>query len=85
VNMMAAPDYRVWAAVSLSNLMNVPDMPCLSEFIIWQDNDWDKPQAIAAFERAVLRLRGFGKPVRIIAPKAHKDANDILLAHRANF
>lgn len=82
VNMMAAPMYRIWAAVSLSNLMNVPDMPCVSEWIVWQDNDWDKPQAQAGFQAAIARLQAFGKPVRIIAPKNHKDANDLLLAHR---
>lgn len=77
---LAKPDLRIWAAVSLSNYHNIPDMPCISEFILCRDNDWDKPQAVESFNRAAMRLKGFGKPVRIAPPPIGKDANDVLLA-----
>lgn len=80
VNMIARPDLRIWCALSLSNLANVPDMPCVSDFIVWQDGDWGNAQAEAGFRSAIARLMGHGKPVKIVPPSRNrtlKDANDI--------
>lgn len=77
---VADPDLRMWAAGSLSGLLYVPDHPAVSGYLIFQDNDWGKPQAKRLFNRAVGRIRGFGKPVEVIAMSAEwgKDVNDAL-------
>jgi hypothetical protein len=76
---LAAPEMRVWAAGSLPGLMAVPDHDCASGFLVVKDNDWGKPQAAALFDKAVARLRSFGKPVEVIAPPGQaKDVNDYL-------
>jgi hypothetical protein len=72
----AAPELRVWCAGSLAGYGAVPDHPCVSSWVVAQDNDWGKPQAAALFERAVARLKGFKKPVRVIASELGKDFND---------
>lgn len=81
---MARPDLRVWAAGSLAGLGAVPDHACAKGWLIFQDNDWNKPQAQKLFKRAVARIRGFGKPVEVIAMPAGwgKDVNDAIT--RAN-
>lgn len=66
----ARPDYRVWAAGSLS-LMGLLDWPaCASAVVLLRDNDWDKPEAVAAFERveAHWRAQARGRPVVVVAP-----------------
>lgn len=77
---MVRPDLRVWAAGSLAGLLAVPDHPCARGWLIFQDNDWNKPQAQKQFARAVARIRGFGKPVEVIAMPAGwgKDVNDAI-------
>jgi hypothetical protein len=50
---LAAPQHRVWAMISLSNMANVaarlPD--CIDSVIVHRQNDWDKPAAVAQFDR----------------------------------
>lgn len=77
---VADPDLRMWAAGSLSGLLYVPDHAAISGYLIFKDNDWGKPQATRLFNRAVARIRGFGKPVEVIAVPADwgKDINDAL-------
>lgn len=72
----AAPELRVWCAGSLAGYGAVPDHACVSAWIVARDNDWGKPQAAALFERALARLTGLGKPVRVIASAMGKDFND---------
>jgi hypothetical protein len=72
----AAPELRVWCAGSLAGYGAIADHPCVSGFILARDNDWGKPQAARLFDRAVRRLAGFGKPVRVIAAAIGKDFND---------
>lgn len=71
---------RVFAAGSLSGLMGVPDHPSVRGYLVAKDNDWGKPQAQALFDRALARLRAFGKPVEELAMPADwgKDVNDAL-------
>ena len=52
---MACPEYRCWAAGSLGNLGNVPGLPCISDFLVCQDNDWAKPGAQKQFRSAIRR------------------------------
>lgn len=75
---LATPELRVWAAGTLGNMAAVPDHPCVSGWILARDNDDGKPQAIAAFDKAVKHFRQTGKPVAVIASPAGKDFNDLL-------
>jgi hypothetical protein len=74
------PRLRMHAAGSLSHLMGIPDHPAARGYLIFKDNDWNNPQATAAFEAAVARAKGFGKPVEALAMPAAwgKDVNDAL-------
>ncbi|TPW33230.1 hypothetical protein FJU08_01305 [Martelella alba] len=74
------PELRMWATGSLPGLLSLPDHASASAYIIFQDNDWGKPQARALFRRAVARIRSFGKPVQVLAMPASwgKDVNDAL-------
>ncbi len=76
----AVPDIRFWAAGSLSGLRSVPDHPAVSAWIVFKDNDWGKPQAQKEFNRAIARLKGFGKPVEVVSMPADwgKDVNDAI-------
>lgn len=76
---VARPDCRVWAAGSLS-LMGLLDWPpCASAVVLAADNDWDKPQAVAAFEKveAHWRSQALGRPVHVVRAAAGKDFNDM--------
>lgn len=67
---VARPDYRVWAAGSLS-LMGLLDWPdCASAVVLLRDNDWEKAEAIAAFERVERhwQRQAQGRPVHVVAP-----------------
>lgn len=79
---IVTPSLRMWAAGSLPGLLYVPDHACAKGFLVFKDNDWGKPQAQALFDRAIARLRGFGKPVETIAMPADwgKDVNDAINA-----
>lgn len=77
---LAAPQHRVWAMISLSNMANVaarlPD--CIDSVIVHRQNDWDKPSAVAAFDRGLQALRDTGRMVAEVAAAAGKDLNDTL-------
>ncbi len=77
---LADDSLRVHAAGSLSGFLGVPDLPCAKGYLIARDNDWDKPQAVEQFDRALAHFRSFGKPVEEIAMPREwgKDANDVL-------
>jgi len=68
------------AAGSLSGYLHVPDHACIKGYLIFRDNDWDKPQAVELFDRALARFKSFGKPVTEVAMPAAwgKDTNDVL-------
>jgi hypothetical protein len=71
---------RVHAAGSLAHLMGIPDHPAARGYLVFEDNDWGKPQAQAQFVAALTRLKSFGKPVERLAMPASwgKDVNDAL-------
>jgi len=75
---LACPELRCWAAGSLANLLSVPDHGCADSWILAQDNDWGKDQALALFERAVRHFETTGKPVSVVASSSGKDFNDLL-------
>lgn len=80
--MLAMPDHRVWAAGTLGNLRHVPVLPCVASITVCADNDWDKPQAIAALDDAVAALKRAGKPVFVARAPRGKDMNDLLKGSR---
>lgn len=77
---LAAPQHRVWAMISLSNMANVatrlPD--CIDSVIVHRQNDWDKPSAVAAFDRGLAALRATGRMVAEVHATIGKDLNDTL-------
>jgi hypothetical protein len=73
----ARPDYRVWAAGSLS-LMGLVDWPaCASAVVLLGENDW-KPEARKAFEAVRLhwQAQAKGRPVEVVASAVGSDFND---------
>ena len=79
---LARPDCRVWAAGSLS-LMGLIDWPeCAAAVVLAADNDWEKPEAVRAFERveAHWRQQAQGRPVHVVRSRAGKDFNDWAMA-----
>jgi len=76
---LATPELRTIAAGSLSGLLHMPDLACVESWLVARDNDWGKPQAAEIFDRAMTRLRSFGKPVEeISAIGGAKDFNDMV-------
>lgn len=75
---MMTPEFRVHAAGSLPGLAAYTPPACASEIIVAADNDWNKPQAQAQLAKAVERLRGFGKPLKVVRSPEGKDFNDLL-------
>ena len=77
---LADPELRMDAAGSLSGYLHIPDHAAAEGHLLFRDNDWDKPQAVALFDQALARMRGFGKPVEAVAMPAAwgKDTNDVL-------
>jgi hypothetical protein len=75
----ARPDYRVWAAGSLS-LMGLLDWPaCASAIVLLGENDWS-PEARRAFERveAHWRKQAQGRAVVTVHPAEGSDFNDMV-------
>lgn len=79
--LIAAPEYRAAAAVSLGNMQGLALPPAIEGVIILAQND-TKPQAITALERVVAHFHELGKRVRLARPDpSAKDVNE--LAQRA--
>jgi hypothetical protein len=77
----ARPDYRVWAAGSLS-LMGLFDWPeCASAVVLLGENDW-KPEARRAFERVEQhwRKQAKGRPLVVVNATRGSDLNDMVKA-----
>jgi hypothetical protein len=75
---MGRADLRLWAAASLSNLPEVPRLPCVSDFLVFADNDWGKPQAMAGLDKGCEALRATGAGVAVARAFVGKDFNDQL-------
>ncbi|WP_414462938.1 toprim domain-containing protein [Hyphomicrobium sp. DY-1] len=77
---IAAPQYRVWCAGSLSNLANIKLPECVDEVIVCADNDWGKSQAQQLLERGIDALGSQNVVVRVARSNRGKDMNDALVA-----
>lgn len=75
---IARPDLRVWAAGTLGNIGEIVLPDCADQVIVAADNDWDKPQAIKALDKALAKLAAQGRPVRVARSPIGKDFNDVL-------
>lgn len=73
----ARPDYRVWAAGSLSLMHGFAWPECASAIVLLRDNDW-APEAMEAFKRveAHWREQAKGRPVHVAASAVGSDFND---------
>jgi hypothetical protein len=75
---MARPQYRVIAAISLSNIGALVLPPDMGPLIILAQRD-EKQGAIDALERAVARHQSAGRDVRLAyPPKGVKDYNELV-------
>lgn len=71
------PDWRVLAAVSISNFANLELPPQLRDVVLIGDRDGENSQAMAAREAALHRWRTEGRRVRVaLPPEGFKDFND---------
>ncbi|KQW22128.1 hypothetical protein ASC80_01655 [Afipia sp. Root123D2] len=77
---LAAPEFRTWGMISLSNMVNVAGRlpPCCDAAIIHRQNDWDKPQAVKQFDAGLAAFRASGRAVAELAAPVGKDINDTL-------
>jgi hypothetical protein len=76
---MALPEARTFAAGSLAGLLHMPDLACIDAWLVARDNDWGKDQAKAQFDKAMSRIKSFGKPAEeVSATGGAKDFNDMV-------
>lgn len=76
---VAMPEARTFAAGSLAGLLHLPDLPCVDAWLVSRDNDWSNPQAADQFDRAMTRIKSFGKPAEALsATGGAKDFNDMV-------
>jgi hypothetical protein len=76
----ACPEFRVIAAISLSNMGTVELPPAARTVRLWRQND-SKPAPIAAFNRALEAHFGAGRQVLVPEiPASMKDVNDLVCA-----
>lgn len=82
---LARPDWRVAAAVSLTNLRNLhfpggggPGGPNITDIVLCKDNDWGNDAARRALDEGVAALVNAGHAVRIAESPVGKDFNDLL-------
>lgn len=76
---LAKPELRAMAAVSLSNMGTIVLPAAIEGVFILAQNDGDNPDAARALERAIRNFQAAGKRVRLARPPAHvKDINELL-------
>jgi len=76
---IAAPEYRVVAAVSLSNMANLALPPAIGTVIIAAQNDAPGSAATRALDRVIAKFLNEGRRVKVARPPPEvKDLNDVL-------
>lgn len=75
---VAAPRYRTWPMISLSNMEHVANrLPAfVDSVIVHRQNDWLKPEAIAQFDRGMAAMRRGGRIAVEVEAFGGKDLND---------
>jgi phage/plasmid primase-like uncharacterized protein len=80
---VAAPEYRVIAAVSLGNMANITLPTAIGTIIIAAQNDAPGSSAARALDRVIAKFLAEGRRVKIARPPPDiKDLNDLLQASR---
>lgn len=74
---LAAPEARVWACLSLSNIANAPVWLGCVESVVWARENDVKAQAIEQAERVGDALAAHGKPVIGMRPIGGNDFADM--------
>jgi hypothetical protein len=70
---------RVWACGSLSGFAHAPVwLDCVSEIVVWRDNNHGNPQARKQFDAALEELERWGKRVSVLASHVGDDFNDLM-------
>jgi hypothetical protein len=75
---IAAPQFRTWAFISLGNLANVVLPECIDGVIVHRQNEWENRVAVAGFDRGKRALEAQGVAVAEVHAMAGKDLNDTL-------
>lgn len=75
---MALPDYRILAAISISNFQNIELPKNIGTVLIAADNDGNNQQAVKAIDSATTRFLKEGRKVYIARSPVGKDFNDYL-------
>jgi len=79
---LACPEYRVIAAVSLSNFRNIELPEIIKDVIIAADNDQGNIKAMDSLDVAISHFMRQGRRVSIARSSVGKDFNDLLQANR---
>lgn len=81
---MEVPEYRVLAAVSLSNMAAIELPPAIGTVIIAAQNDPPGSPAASALQRTINTFLRQGRRVKVARPPPTiKDFNDLLLGGAA--
>lgn len=80
---LACPEYRVLAAISVSNFGNLHLPPAITDVVIAADNDAPDSPAGKALGHAVNRFMDQGRTVAVARAPMGKDYNDLLMMHEA--
>ncbi|YBV97544.1 toprim domain-containing protein [Phyllobacteriaceae bacterium JZ32] len=76
---IAAPEARVWAGGSITNMGNAPvHLDCVSQIILARDNNHNNPQAQRQLEQTIEKLARSGKPLEVINSHLGDDFNDLM-------
>jgi hypothetical protein len=75
---MAAPQFRTWAFISLGNLAGLKLPECIDGVIVHRQTEWSNRTAVSSFERGKASIEAQGVPVAEVTAFAGKDLNDTL-------
>ncbi len=75
---MSEHNMRIWATLTLGNLAKIILPASCEAVFISADNDWARPQASAALDKAVTALKRQGRPVHVLRSPIGKDFNDVV-------
>lgn len=75
---LSVPELSARGVGGLSNLKNQIIPAGTPYVVVCADNDWEKPQAQDALEKAVAALRAQGAPVEVARSHHGKDMNDLI-------
>lgn len=75
---LACPQYRIWTAISVSNMQNIELPDCIHQVIIAMDQDGEGSAAYYQVQNACEAFLRAGKVVKLAKPPRAHDFNDEL-------